>query len=38
MMNENLKVTRAEMINLLNDDLAREYQAIIAYTSLQPGS
>jgi bacterioferritin len=26
------KVTREEMVNLLNEDLAREYQAIIAYT------
>src|SRR5882762_2051900 len=30
--NENEKPTREEMINLLNEDLAREYQAIIAYT------
>jgi bacterioferritin len=29
---EKLEVTREEMIDLLNDDLAREYQAIIAYT------
>ena len=26
------KITREEMVNLLNEDLAREYQAIIAYT------
>ena len=26
------KITREEMIRLLNEDLAREYQAIIAYT------
>jgi bacterioferritin len=36
MENENSKKvetpTREEMITLLNDDLAREYQAIIAYT------
>lgn len=30
--NDKLEVTRDEMIELLNDDLAREYQAIIAYT------
>lgn len=29
---ENLNINRTEMITLLNDDLAREYQAIIAYT------
>ncbi len=27
-----LEVTREEMIQLLNEDLAREYQAVIAYT------
>jgi bacterioferritin len=27
-----LNVSRQQMINLLNDDLAREYQAVIAYT------
>jgi bacterioferritin len=27
-----LNITREEMIRLLNEDLAREYQAIIAYT------
>ncbi|MDB6026313.1 MAG: bfr [Verrucomicrobiales bacterium] len=27
-----LNITRARMIELLNEDLAREYQAIIAYT------
>ncbi len=26
------KITREEMVDLLNEDLAREYQAIIAYT------
>jgi bacterioferritin len=29
---ENLDVTREQMVALLNDDLAREYQAVIAYT------
>jgi bacterioferritin len=29
---EDLKLTREQMVDLLNDDLAREYQAIIAYT------
>lgn len=29
---ENERITREEMIDLLNEDLAREYQAIIAYT------
>jgi bacterioferritin len=28
---ENEKVTRKEMVRLLNEDLSREYQAIIAY-------
>ena len=28
---EQEKVTRDEMVHLLNEDLAREYQAIIAY-------
>lgn len=33
MSNKNeIKITREQMIELLNDDLAREYQAIIAYT------
>ncbi|MFN7142063.1 MAG: ferritin-like domain-containing protein, partial [Limisphaerales bacterium] len=32
LLNEKLEVTREEMIELLNEDLAREYQAIIAYT------
>jgi len=36
MKNKNLKpaspLSRAQMIKLLNEDLAREYQAIIAYT------
>ena len=27
-----LKVTRDQMVKLLNEDLAREYQAVIAYT------
>jgi bacterioferritin len=27
-----LSITRGQMIQLLNEDLAREYQAIIAYT------
>src|SRR5260370_16453324 len=29
---EQEKITREEMVRLLNEDLAREYQAIIAYT------
>src|ERR1041384_5094241 len=29
---EHEKLTREEMVHLLNEDLAREYQAIIAYT------
>ena len=29
-----LNITREEMIQLLNEDLAGEYQAIIAYTCL----
>ena len=29
---ESLEVTREQMAELLNDDLAREYQAVIAYT------
>ena len=29
---DELNVTREQMIQLLNEDLAREYQAIIAYT------
>jgi len=29
---DHVKVTREEMVELLNEDLAREYQAIIAYT------
>ena len=28
---ENVKISREEMVRLLNEDLAREYQAIIAY-------
>jgi bacterioferritin len=31
-MNQELKITREQLVELLNDDLAREYQAIIAYT------
>ena len=31
-MKMELKITREKMIELLNEDLAREYQAIIAYT------
>ena len=31
-LTEHEKVTRQEMVRLLNEDLAREYQAIIAYT------
>jgi bacterioferritin len=31
-MNQELKITRERMIELLNEDLAREFQAIIAYT------
>jgi bacterioferritin len=31
-MSEDFKVTRERMIELLNEDLSREYQAIIAYT------
>src|SRR4051812_29276998 len=30
-MEQNFNVTREQMVELLNDDLAREYQAIIAY-------
>jgi bacterioferritin len=30
-MNDTTKITREEMIRLLNEDLAREYQAVIAY-------
>ena len=32
MSTDNFKITREKMIKLLNEDLAREYQAIIAYT------
>jgi bacterioferritin len=31
-MNQELNITREQMIQLLNEDLAREYQAVIAYT------
>src|SRR4051812_29974866 len=30
-MNESNPITRDELIRLLNEDLAREYQAVIAY-------
>src|SRR5947207_3063084 len=30
-MEPNINVTRKQMVQFLNDDLAREYQAIIAY-------
>jgi bacterioferritin len=29
---ENLNITREQMVALLNEDLSREYQAVIAYT------
>ena len=32
MASQNAPVTRQQLIDLLNEDLAREYQAIIAYT------
>jgi bacterioferritin len=32
-MEQNTNVTREQMVELLNDDLAREYQAIIAYVA-----
>jgi bacterioferritin len=32
-MEQNINVTRQQMVELLNDDLAREYQAIIAYVT-----
>lgn len=31
-MNQESKITRERLVELLNEDLAREYQAIIAYT------
>lgn len=31
-MSEELKISRERMVELLNEDLSREYQAIIAYT------
>jgi bacterioferritin len=31
-MSEDLKISRERMVELLNEDLSREYQAIIAYT------
>src|SRR5690349_15074524 len=32
-MSHRLEISREEMIDLLNEDLAREYQAIIAYVN-----
>jgi bacterioferritin len=32
-MEQKINVTREQMVELLNDDLAREYQAIIAYVT-----
>src|ERR1700722_14488466 len=32
LMKDKLKISRPQMIALLNEDLAREFQAIIAYT------
>ncbi len=32
-MEQDINVTREQMVQLLNDDLAREYQAIIAYVA-----
>ena len=32
-MEKNINVTREQMVELLNEDLAREYQAIIAYVA-----
>src|SRR5262249_32599951 len=31
-MSEQFKISREQMVELLNEDLSREYQAIIAYT------
>lgn len=31
-MSEDYKISRERMVQLLNEDLSREYQAIIAYT------
>jgi len=31
-MSEDLKISREQMVTLLNEDLSREYQAVIAYT------
>src|ERR1039457_4264701 len=36
-MKSGLKITREQMIQLLNEDLAGEYQAIIAYTVYSQG-
>jgi hypothetical protein len=33
-----LNITREQMIQLLNEDLAGEYQAVIAYTVYWPGN
>lgn len=32
-MKQDLKISREQLVDLLNDDLAREYQAIIAYVN-----
>src|SRR5947208_4661899 len=32
MIDEPLNISREQMVQLLNEDLAREYQAVIAYT------
>ena len=31
-MSADIKISREQMIDLLNEDLSREYQAVIAYT------
>jgi hypothetical protein len=42
MVKENMttesNITREQMIQLLNEDLAGEYQAVIAYTVYWPGN
>jgi hypothetical protein len=30
-MNPNIEITREQLVTFLNEDLAREYQAILAY-------
>lgn len=35
-LDKNLKITRTQMIQLLNEDLARKYQGIIAYAVNSP--